>query len=125
MKIFSALIMKDAILYVNKSRFEKFLNNKTLNLSTGNKVQFPETIDKLGFDRIIHQSRNLVNVNNSKSEPVFIDDYDDEISDFDKYAENYEHPRNKVYANIKMYESVKPSEFATQTHPHLHKQYCH
>jgi len=54
------IIDKDAVLYVNKPRMEKFLNKKTLNLSTGNKVQFLESFDKLGFDKIIHQSRNLV-----------------------------------------------------------------
>lgn len=56
-----SLIKGDKILYVNKSKFERLLNSKTLNLSTGNKVQFLETLDKLGFDKIIHQSGNFVN----------------------------------------------------------------
>ena len=51
----------------------------------------------------------LDNVNNNQSELTFIDDYDNEISDFDEYAEYYERPRNKVYANIKMPESDNPS----------------
>jgi len=103
------------------------IKNKTLNFSERNKVYFLETFEKLGFDRIIHQSRNLVNVKNynykkksltnfnndsngsTTTEPTFIDDFDNEISDFDEYAENYERPRNKVYANIKMPETDNPS----------------
>jgi len=61
------IIENDSVLYANKSKMEKFLNNKTLNLSTGNKIQFLETLNKLGFDRIIHQSRNLVNVKNNQN----------------------------------------------------------
>ncbi len=39
---------------------KKLLNNKTLNLPTGNKIQFLESFNKLGFDTIIYQSRNVV-----------------------------------------------------------------
>ncbi len=59
------VIDKDAVLYVSKSKMEKFLKKETLNLSTSNKVQFLESFEKLGFDNIIHQSRNLVKKNST------------------------------------------------------------
>ncbi len=47
------IIMQDALLYANKK--------KTLKLFSDSGLQLPTRLNSLGFDKIIHQSRNIVN----------------------------------------------------------------
>ena len=56
---FKSIIDNDALLYANK--------NKTQELLSDNELQLLTRLSNFGFDKIIHQSRNIVNSNNMQN----------------------------------------------------------
>ena len=52
------LVASDSILYVDKEKSHELFN--------GLRVQFPASIESLGFDSIIHESRNAINGKNNR-----------------------------------------------------------
>lgn len=78
------ILDKDALLYADKSKINNLIQKNSQNANSDVKLELLERLDTIGYNKIIHQSRNLVNtysMQNSKNdakeyklqEPVDID----------------------------------------------------
>lgn len=55
------ILDKDALLYADKAKVNKVIQKNSQNANSDVKLELLERLDAIGYNKIIHQSRNLVN----------------------------------------------------------------
>lgn len=68
---FKDILDKDALLYADKSRINSLIQKNSQNANSDVKLELLERLDAIGYNKIIHQSRNLVktySMQNSKKD---------------------------------------------------------